>query len=161
MAEKMKNKRLKIVGVIGASSCCREIYNTAVELGKLLAKKNYAVVCGGLGGVMRAVCEGAYGAGGVTIGILPGKFASDANPFVTIPVVTAMSHARNAIIARTAEAVIAVGGRYGTLSEIALSLAAGKKVVSICPAWNIRGVVKADTPAEAVRIIGELFNSGN
>ena len=154
----MENWRLKIVGVIGASSCGREIYEAAKDVGRLLAGKNYAVVCGGLGGVMRAVCEGAYRAGGVTIGILPGGYASDANPFVRIPVVTAMSHARNAIIARTAEAVIAVGGRYGTLSEIALSLAAGKKVVTLKSSWNIKGVVKASSPEEAVEMAEKFLS---
>ena len=148
-------ERLKIIGVIGASSCDEKVYKKALELGKLLAEKGYAVVCGGLGGVMRAVCEGAERAGGITIGILPGKYSSDANPFVKIPVVTAMSHARNAIIVRTADAVVAVGGRYGTLSEIALALAIDKKVISLETSWNIRGVIKAKSPEEAVKIIGK------
>lgn len=146
----MKKKKIKIVGVIGGYSCSRDVYVASRLLGSLLAKKGYMVVCGGLGGVMKGVCEGAYKAGGITIGILPGKFSNEANPYIRIPVVTAMSHARNAIIVRTADVLVAVDGKYGTLSEIGMALSIGKKVISLKTSWNIPGIIKVQTAEEAV-----------
>ncbi len=148
---------MKIVGVIGGSSCSRRVYAVARLLGERLAASGFAIVCGGLGGVMKGVCEGAFRAGGITIGILPGKFADEANPFVKIPIVTAMSHARNAIIVRTADVVVAVDGKYGTLSEIALALSIGKKVFSIETTWNIKGVDKAKSVEEVLAKIKKLL----
>jgi len=148
----MTNDKVKIVGVIGGSSCSRKVYAVARRLGELLAEEGFVVVCGGLGGVMKAVCEGAYLKGGLTVGILPGKDRNEANPFVKIPITTAMSHARNAIIVRTADVIIAVDGKYGTLSEIGLALSIDKKVISLEQTWNIRGLIKAKTPQEAVEL---------
>jgi len=138
------------VGVIGGASCGAEVYKESRRLGSLLAKKGYMVVCGGLGGVMKGACEGAYKAGGITIGILPGKYSGEANPFIKIPVVTAMAHARNAIIVRTADVLVAVDGKYGTLSEIGMALSIGKKVISVKTSWDIPGIIKVRTAEEAV-----------
>jgi uncharacterized protein (TIGR00725 family) len=100
----------------------------AARLGAALARAGAIVVTGGLGGVMEAAARGAHEAGGLTIGILPGPSAIDANPWISVPIVTDLGHARNVILVHTAEAVIAVGGSYGTLSEIALALKIGVPV---------------------------------
>jgi len=144
-----------IVAVIGGNYCSREIAKIAYEVGKKIAQKKHILICGGLGGVMEAACQGAKDGGGLTIGILPGKDKTEANPFVDIPIVTAMSHARNAIITRTADVLIAVDGRYGTLSEIGLALATGKKVVGI-NTWDIEGVVSVGSVDEAMQEIEKV-----
>ena len=136
-----------MVGVIGGGSCDQETADLAEKIGSEIAKKNHILVCGGMGGVMEAACRGAKKAGGLTVGILPGKTKEDANRYVDIPVMTAMSHARNAVIVRTADIVIAVGGRYGTLSEIGLARAIGRKVIGI-KTWDIDGVIKAASVEE-------------
>ena len=107
------------------------------------------LVCGGLGGTMEAACRGAKQAGGTTVGLLPGESRSDANPFVDVAIPTDLGEARNALVVRAADAVVAVGGGYGTLSEIALALRAGKRVVGL-GTWEIDGVVAADDPEAAV-----------
>ena len=147
------------VGVIGGQFCSEEESRVAYELGRLLAERGAVIVCGGLGGVMEAACRGAREAGGVTIGVLPGPFRSDANPYVDHAIATDMGQARNAIIVRTADAVVAVGGEYGTLSEIAMALKMGKKVVAI-ESWEISSkgipdeqIIRAPGPEEAVELI--------
>lgn len=147
------------VGVIGGQFCSEEEERTAYEVGYLLAKRGAVVVCGGLGGVMEAVCKGAKDAGGTTIGILPGPFRGDANPYVDHAIATDMGQARNAIIVRTVDAVVAVGGEYGTLSEIAMALKMGKKVAAIS-SWEISRqgipddkIIRASSAQEAVEAI--------
>jgi uncharacterized protein (TIGR00725 family) len=107
------------------------------------------LVCGGLGGAMEAACRGAKAAGGTTVGILPGSDRAAANPFVDVAVPTGLGQGRNLVIVHAADAVIAVGGGYGTLSEIALALQAGTPVVGL-GSWEIEGVVPVKSPAEAV-----------
>ena len=131
------------IGVIGAGSCNNEIYELAYNVGKIIAKKNKILICGGLYGVMEAACKGAKEEGGITVGVLPDDDISSANPYVMIPIVTNMGHARNAIIASSSSMLIAIGGGYGTLSEIALGLKMGKKVYSL-QSWDIKGCVKLD-----------------
>jgi uncharacterized protein (TIGR00725 family) len=109
-------------------------------------------VCGGLGGVMEAACRGAKDGGGTTVGILPGTDRAAANPFVDVAVATGLGEARNALVVRAADAVIAIGGGYGTLSEIALALKAGKRVVGL-ETWDVEGVEVADSPAAAVEAV--------
>ena len=118
-------------------------------MGRLLAERGAVLVCGGLGGTMEAACRGAKQAGGTTVGLLPGGSRSDANPFVDVAIPTDLGEARNALVVRAADAVVAVGGGYGTLSEIALALRAGKRVVGL-GTWEIDGVVVADDPEAAV-----------
>ena len=118
-------------------------------MGRLLAEHGAVLVCGGLGGTMEAACRGAKQAGGTTVGLLPGESRSDANPFVDVAIPTDLGEARNALVVRAADAVVAVGGGYGTLSEIALALRAGKRVVGL-GTWEIDGVVAADGPEAAV-----------
>jgi uncharacterized protein (TIGR00725 family) len=115
------------------------------------------VVCGGLGGVMEAACRGAKDAGGMTIGILPGTDRSAANPYVDVAIPTGLGEARNALVVRAADAVIAIGGGYGTLSEVAFALKAGKRVVGL-GTWEIDGVEAAGSPEAAVEtVLGDLL----
>jgi len=144
-----------IVAVIGGNYCTREIAEIAYQVGKRIAQKKHILICGGLGGVMEAACRGAKDGGGLTIGVLPGKEKNEANRFIDIPIVTAMSHARNAIIARTADVLIAVDGKYGTLSEIGLALAINKKVVGI-NTWDIEGIVSVGSVDEAMEEIEKV-----
>jgi uncharacterized protein (TIGR00725 family) len=118
-------------------------------VGRLVAERGAVLVCGGLGGTMEAACRGAKGAGGRTVGLLPGVDRSAANPFVDVAIPTGLGEARNAVVVRAADVLIAVGGGYGTLSEIALALRAGKRVIGL-GTWDIDGVVGADGPEAAV-----------
>jgi uncharacterized protein (TIGR00725 family) len=145
-----------IISVIGAGSCEKKIYDIAEKVGGLIAEKGATLITGGLGGVMEAASKGAKEAGGITVGILPGFSKDEANPYVMVPITTGLSHARNIIIVRSADAVIAVAGEYGTLSEIAIALKLGKPVVGI-KTWDaIKGIVKASSPDEAVQKVFEL-----
>ncbi|MHC4605982.1 MAG: TIGR00725 family protein [Planctomycetota bacterium] len=145
--------RSRIIAVIGASACDARTLETAREVGRRLAEAGCIVVTGGLGGVMEAAAEGAREAGGRVVGILPGPSPDDANPHVEIPVATGMGDARNAVIANTADAFVAVGGAYGTLSEIAFALKRGKRVAAL-GSWDVDpAVVRVSTPEEAVRAV--------
>ena len=139
-----------IISVIGAGSCTKEISSIAEQVGKLIAEGGATLVTGGLGGVMEAASKGAKQAGGLTVGILPGSDRTEANPYVDIPVVTGLSHARNIIVVRSGDAIIAVSGEYGTLSEIAVALKLGKPVIGVNTWDTIEGVIKAESAEEAV-----------
>jgi uncharacterized protein (TIGR00725 family) len=121
----------------------------AAEVGRLLAERGVTLVCGGRGGAMEAACRGAKEADGLTVGILPGSDRSGANPFVDVVLPTGLGEARNALVVGAADVVIAIGGGYGTLSEIALALKAGKRVIGL-GTWEIEGVVAAEDPEAAV-----------
>ena len=108
-----------IIGVIGAGQCEDNIYQLAVEVGEEIAKRDAILVCGGLGGVMEAACRGAKEVGGTTLGILPGNYRHEANPHLSYSVVTGLNEARNSIVAKSSDAIIAIDGHFGTLSEIA------------------------------------------
>jgi uncharacterized protein (TIGR00725 family) len=118
-------------------------------VGRLLGRRGAVLVCGGLGGVMEAACRGARGEGGTTVGILPGLDRGAANPHLDVALATGLGEARNALVVRAADALIAVGGAYGTLSEIALALKAGKRVIGL-GSWQIDGVRPAAGPEAAV-----------
>jgi uncharacterized protein (TIGR00725 family) len=143
--------RRPLIGVIGAGSCPAAIEEIAAEVGREISRNHGVLVCGGLGGVMQAAARGAKELGAMTVGILPGPTTRDANPHVDIPIATNMGHARNAVIVHTADVLIAVGGSYGTLSEIALALKTGKGVVVLRLAFDIPGIHLAETPHEAVQ----------
>jgi uncharacterized protein (TIGR00725 family) len=143
-------KRTRIA-VIGGSRAGRQALDTALEVGQLIARSGAVVVCGGLGGVMEAASRGAREEGGLVIGILPGGSGADANPWVDIPIATGLGYTRNSLVVMNADAVIAVDGEYGTLSEIAYGLILGKKVVGL-GTWEVKGVTVAATPEEAVRL---------
>jgi uncharacterized protein (TIGR00725 family) len=144
-----------VIAVIGGANPEPEEAAAAEAVGRALAEGGAILICGGRGGVMEAACRGAKAADGLTIGILPGPHRGEANPYVDIPIVTGIGVARNAIIARTAHAAVAVGGSYGTLSEIAFALAFGVPVVGL-GTWEIKRaghppapITYAATPEEA------------
>lgn len=141
-----------LIGVVGDSEPSPETASLAEAAGAAIARAGAVLLCGGLGGVMRAAARGAKEAGGLTVGVLPSYDAKSANPFIDIPVATGMGHARNAIIAATAHALVALAGAHGTLSEIALGLKLGKRVVCLGRESSPEGVVLASSPTEAVRL---------
>lgn len=147
-----------MIGVIGGQRPDAEGLAHAEAVGRLVAEAGAVLACGGLGGVMEAACRGAKAGGGTTVGILPGPDRREANAYVDIAIVTAMSTARNVILVRTADALIAIDGAYGTLTEIAHGLEQGKRVVSL-GAWDLRKagveasmILEAETPEDAVRL---------
>lgn len=140
------------IGVIGPGQCSRETAMTAEAVGREIARCRAVLICGGLGGVMAAAARGAGEAGGTTVGILPGTLMEDANPHITIPIVTGMGHARNVLIVRSSHVLIAVEGGYGTLSELAIALKVGRPIVGL-HTWNVSSkIIEAATPQEAVRL---------
>jgi uncharacterized protein (TIGR00725 family) len=136
--------------VVGAGRASDDEARTAEAVGRALAESGAVLVCGGLGGVMEAACRGAKSAGGTTVGILPGDDRAQANEHVDVALATGLGEARNALIVRAVDALIAVGGEYGTLSEIALALKAAKRVVGI-GTWDLEPIIRAGGPADAVR----------
>jgi len=144
------------VAVVGAGEkVAAELLAVAEEVGAELARRGTVVVTGGLGGVMEAACRGARGAGGTTLGILPGSDRAAANAFVDVAIATGMGELRNGLVVRCADALVAVGGEYGTLSEIALALKAGKPVAGI-GTWEIVGVrPAADARAAVALVLGD------
>jgi uncharacterized protein (TIGR00725 family) len=146
----------KIVAVIGAGQPSAQEAVIAEEVGREIARRGAALVCGGLGGVMEAACRGAASEGGLTIGILPGDNPGAANPYVQVPIVTGIGYARNVAVVKSAGAVIAIGGSYGTLSEIAHALQSGIPVIGL-NTWTISrnsrpdtSIITATDPADAV-----------
>jgi uncharacterized protein (TIGR00725 family) len=148
--------RKKIVGVIGGRNCNNEVEQIAQDLGKKLAKVADILVSGGLGGVMKAVCQGFKAGGGVTLGIIPGYNKEDANPFVDIVIPTGLGLARNVLVVKSANVVVALPGEAGTLSEVAYCLQFGIPVISL-KSWDIPAVIKVKTTDEAVERVKELM----
>jgi uncharacterized protein (TIGR00725 family) len=140
----------RYVAVVGPGEATDAQLEAAEEVGRRLAEHDAIVVCGGLGGVMAAACRGARSAGGLTIGILPGGDRSEANEWVTVSIPTGLGELRNGLVVRAADAVIAVGGAYGTLSEIAFALKTGVPVIGL-GSWDIERLQVARSPREAVR----------
>lgn len=149
----------KRAAVIGASACDATVAAMARELGALLAQKGFGVVCGGLGGVMQAVCEGADRAGGLTIGILPGDDYTRGNPFVHVSLATSLSHMRNYLVILNGDVVIAVEGGAGTLSELALAQKTGKIVIALGKWAELPGVLPARDAAHAVELACRALES--
>jgi uncharacterized protein (TIGR00725 family) len=147
-----------IIGVIGGGTAERLILRIAEDIGRLVARGHAVLVCGGLGGVMEAAAKGAKSEGGVTVGILPQANKQKANQYIDIPIATGFGEGRNVIITRTADVLIAVGGEYGTLSEIAFGLKKGKPVIGI-ETWDIEGIIKAGDAEDAVRKAFELLET--
>jgi len=145
-----------MVAVIGGGQCSKQEAKLAEEVGRELARLGVVLVCGGLGGIMEAACRGAREEGGITIGVLPGESREQANPHVLIPIVTGMGHARNVAVVKSAQAVIAIGGSYGTLSELGHALQSGIPVISL-NTWSLiknnnqdKAIIPVSSPAEAV-----------
>lgn len=139
-----------IIGVIGAGQCDSALCQLAFDVGREIARRGAILVCGGLGGVMEAAARGAATEGGLTLGILPGPSTQDANVYIRVPVATDMGQARNVIIVHTADALIAVAGGAGTLSEIGHALKVGKPVIGLHTIPNLNGVQYVKTAPEAV-----------
>ena len=149
----------RIVSVIGGHSCTDEVEQLAYNLGKKLAKVVGVLVSGGLGGTMKAVCSGFKAEGGLTIGIIPGYDKKDANEFVDVAIPTGMGLARNVLVVKAADVVVALPGEAGTLSEIAYCLQFKIPVISL-GSWDIKGVIKVSNIKEAVKRIDELLKIG-
>jgi len=154
----------KIISIIGGFPCSDEEARMDEIAGRELAVKRAILICGGEGGVMEAACKGAVSAGGLTIGILPGNSRKQANPFVSIPIITGIGSARNYIVAKSAQAVIAIGGGYGTLSEICFALKNGIPVIGL-NTWKFgrndkydESIIYADRPEDAVRLALEMID---
>ncbi|MEE9275270.1 MAG: TIGR00725 family protein [bacterium] len=143
------------IAVVGDANPSVETARLAEEVGRRIGARGALLVCGGLGGVMEAAARGAKEAGGLTLGVLPGYDAAAANPFIDIPVCTGMGHARNAIIAATADALIALEGSHGTLSEMALGLKLGRPVIALGRRESPSGTLAASGPEEAVRMAAD------
>jgi len=139
------------IGVVGAGVCDEAVARQAERVGRAVAQAGAVLVCGGLGGVMEAAARGARQEGGFTLGLLPGADKQGANEFLDCVVATGLGHFRNFLIAQTVDAVVAIAGRYGTLSEIAMALNLGKAVVGL-GSWQVDGVVPAGSPEEAVKL---------
>ncbi|MGD8719866.1 MAG: TIGR00725 family protein [Candidatus Zixiibacteriota bacterium] len=145
------------ISVIGDAAAGPGRTKTAYEVGALAAGRGWAVVTGGMGGVMEAATRGAAEAGGLTIGILPTYEPSNANEYVQVVIPTGLGHARNAVVVAAGRGVIAIGGRYGTLSEIALALKLGKPVVGVNTWPGVEGVTPAADARSAVEILASLI----
>lgn len=151
----------KLIGVIGASQPPEELLTLAEKVGEEIAKRGGVLICGGMGGVMEWACKGAKKQGGITVGILPSMSRESANPYVDIPIVTGMGYARNIIVVLSSQAIIAIGGAYGTLTELAFALHFNIPLVGI-RTWHlqsdqteVRGIIYVDEPEEAVKIAME------
>ena len=146
----------KLIGVIGTSESSDQENKIAEEVGREIAGKNAVVICGGLSGIMEAVCRGAKQNGGKTIGIIPSDDAGDANKYVDIPIVTGMSHARNIIVVRSSKVIIAISGSYGTLSEIAFALRLNIPGIGI-NTWDVSNKIqKAEVWGVVAHVIHKL-----
>jgi uncharacterized protein (TIGR00725 family) len=146
----MESGNKNIIAVIGGRQAPKSMLREAEKVGVLIGLSGAVLLCGGLSGIMRAAAKGAKRAGGLTVGILPQDSKNSANQYIDVPVATGMGIGRNVIIARTADAVIAISGEYGTLSEIAFSLQLKKPVVGI-GTWDVEGVIEASDAEDAVR----------
>lgn len=145
-------RRLRLVSVIGAGSAPEPVLAQAREVGRLLARRGFGLVCGGRGGVMAAACEGAAEAGGLTVGILPGTSPAEANPHVRLALPTGLGQGRNLLVVLAGEGAIAISGGAGTLSEIGHALKQGRPVVGL-GSWELPGVIPAADPAQAVELL--------
>jgi uncharacterized protein (TIGR00725 family) len=151
MPHRDEDIRMRRIGVIGSSACSEEVLAVAEQVGRAIAKRNAVLVCGGLGGVMEAAARGARQAGGITVGIIPGTRGAEANPFIDIPIVTGIGIARNSVVVRSSEVIIALHGGYGTLSEIAYALQLKVPVVGL-HTWEVSPeITKALDPEDAVQ----------
>ncbi len=152
----MSSRRKPIVAVVGAGKCSRKLRDQAAEVGRYVAENGGIVVCGGMGGIMEGAARGAREAGGTTIGILPTSDRADANEFIDFVIPTGFGEARNIMVVRTADVVVAFPGKYGTLSEMAFALHAHKPVISI-NAWKLGDeMIQQTDPVEAAELAMKL-----
>lgn len=152
-------KRPQYIGVIGAGTCPASTYDIAKDLGFEIGKRGWTLVCGGLQGVMEGAARGCSEAGGMVLGILPGLDKRSANPYITVPIPTGLGDGRNLLVVRASDILVAVEGGYGTLSEIALALKAGKPVIGLKTWKEIPGIQYADDYLEAIQLISFSLSS--
>lgn len=148
--------RKTTISVIGGSKCSKEVEQIAHKIGKIVANMGAILICGGLGGVMKAVCQGAKSANGLTIGIIISYDKNDANEFCDIVIPSGLGYARNVLVVQAGDIIVALPGEYGTLSEVAYGLQFKKPVISL-GGWDIPGVLKVKTPEEAESKLKELL----
>ena len=160
----MNYENMPIVSVIGAAESTAAQDADAEEIGKLLAEQGIVLACGGRSGVMQAACRGARNAGGLTIGILPGNDHGGGNPYLSVALPTGLGHARNVLVVLAGQVIIAVGGGYGTLSEISMALKMGKKVIGL-RTWKaedcqgeLAGIHVVESPVEAISAVNSFFS---
>lgn len=146
------------ISVIGGSTVSPDVEEMAADVGRLVAQRGHTLVCGGLGGVMLAACRGAKDAGGTTVGILPGEDRSRANEYVDVAVATGLGHARNALVAMNGDAVVAIDGGGGTLSEIGFSFVFDRPIAGL-GTHDVDGLVACESPEEAVASVEERAQS--
>jgi uncharacterized protein (TIGR00725 family) len=158
------NDRFIFIGVIGGNDVSPAVAALAEKVGQEIARRNAVLVCGGMGGVMEAACKGAVSEGGLTIGILPSD-REQANPYVMIPIATGVGYARNITVVKTSQAIIAIDGAYGTLTEIGYALQSGIPVIGL-DTWNISnkdsaepGIIRVKTAREAVDLAIAFINN--
>ena len=159
----MKNdiERQPVIAVIGAGKCSRKLCDMAADVGRYVAENGGVLLCGGLGGIMEGAARGAKEAGGTTIGIIPSENKADANKFIDYVIPSGFGQARNVLIVRSADAIVALPGKFGTLSEMAFALVSGKPIVSV-QAWTLgEEILQVDDPIEAARIALELARKQN
>ena len=155
----MGDSKQIVIGVIGAGDASEEDCRVAEIVGEEIARNSCTLLCGAMGGVMEAASRGAKSNGGTTIGILPGSSKEDCNPYIDYPIVTGMGHARNIIVASSCDAIIAIDGSFGTLSEIAFALRLKIPIIGI-KTWDVSSEIKkAETPEEAVYMAIGLVRS--
>lgn len=152
----MERNRKPVIAVVGAGKCSKKLRDMAAEVGRYVAENGGVIVCGGLGGIMEGAARGAKEADGVTIGILPTEDKTEANEFIDYVIPSGFGEGRNLLVIRTADVVVAFPGRYGTLSEMAFALEAGKPVISV-NAWRLgEEMIQAETPLEAAQLAMKL-----
>jgi hypothetical protein len=149
-----------VVAVVGAAAAGAAALAAAEAVGRGVAGRGWTLLTGGRGGVMAAASRGAAEAGGLVVGLLPGPDASEANPWVAVPLATGLGNARNAVIVQAAQAVVAIAGGWGTLSEIALARKCGRPVVAVAPSVPLPDVVAVDTPAAALAQLDAWLSPG-
>jgi uncharacterized protein (TIGR00725 family) len=156
----MSKKSIICIGVIGAGKCAKRLRDEAYQVGRAVAEGGAILVCGGLKGVMEAAAQGAREAGGLTVGIIPGTDRNEANPYCDVVIPTGIGHARNFLVVQTADAIVALHGKYGTISELAVALKLGKPVVSLVK-WDVFPEIRfVPEPKEAVATALTLADHG-
>ncbi|HOP46288.1 MAG TPA: TIGR00725 family protein [Desulfobacteraceae bacterium] len=148
------------IGIIGAGACSDIHYQLARKLGFEIGKRGWSVVCGGLGGVMEGSAKGCLEAGSMTIGLLPGLTIESANPYIQVPIPTGLGEGRNILVVRASHVLVAIGGGYGTLSEIAFALKTGKPVIGLETWKNIEGIQYVSDCYEAVIQVERFLEKG-
>ena len=153
--------RKPVIAVIGAGKCSKKLRDMAADIGRYVAENGGVVLCGGLGGIMEGAARGAKEAGGTTIGIIPSENKADANQFIDYVIPTGFGQARNVLVVRAADAIVALPGKFGTLSEMAFALVSGKPIVSV-QAWKLgEEILQVEDPIEAAKIAMDLARKQN